>query len=83
MGSVTNRDAVGSVLVLDPEGMKRLETVASGTSFFATSSRIRQFGLGSRTTPVTVEVRWPGGYRELFANLGVNRVHRLIEGSGS
>jgi len=83
VGSVTNRDAVGSVLVLDPEGMKRLETVASGTSFFATSSRIRQFGLGSRTTPVTVEVRWPGGYRELFANLGVNRVHRLIEGSGS
>jgi hypothetical protein len=40
------------------------------------------FGLGSSAKIEWVEVRWPSGLTERFADLPVDRFHPLKEGSG-
>jgi hypothetical protein len=41
------------------------------------------FGLGKADKIEWVEIRWPSGLTERFANLPVDQVHTLKEGTGT
>jgi hypothetical protein len=41
------------------------------------------FGLGAATKIEWIEIRWPSGLTERFANLTIDQIHTLREGSGA
>ncbi len=53
--------------------------VSTGGSFGSSSLR-QEIGLGSATAIRAVEVWWPGGDKQIFDNVPIERVVRLREG---
>jgi hypothetical protein len=41
------------------------------------------FGLGAATKIDSVEVRWPSGLTEIFANVSADKLNELKEGTGT
>lgn len=75
-GKRCNADAIGStVRLLGPEPQMREAQAATG--FMAQDDGRLHFGLGARTTPVDVEVRWCGQEKQVFRALAINAYHRL------
>ncbi len=60
----------------------QLRTVRPHASYLSSHENTVRFGLGRSDSPVDVVVTWPGGDRELFANLKVDQVHEVIHGQG-
>ena len=82
-GTISNRSAIGSRVVL--EGMKRnwIDEVRSGSSYSSSSDLRLHFGLGQETSVRAVVVRWPNGIRESFAVPAVDRIVEIVEGKGT
>jgi hypothetical protein len=59
-----------------------VDEVRSGSSYISNSDMRVHFGLGAQTKVEWLEIRWPSGLTERFANLPVDRVHALKEGAG-
>jgi len=67
-----NRDGIGAVIRVTPEGGRTtLRPVAGGSGFASQDALAQLFGLGHAET-ATVEVLWPGG--------GVDRLHGVRAG---
>ncbi|MCB0217379.1 MAG: VCBS repeat-containing protein [Chloroflexi bacterium] len=83
-GTEANRGAVGTRLRLEidtPSGPRQLfRTVGVGSSFGGNSLR-QEIGLGDATAISAVELRWPGGESQRFADLPLDRTLRLRQGS--
>ncbi len=83
-GEQSNRDALGSRVVLDRPGARTLvRRVDTGGSYCSASDRRIVFGLGDDRGPQTVIVTWPDGNAERFSDLAPGRLHRLTEGRGA
>jgi enediyne biosynthesis protein E4 len=78
-GTKSNRDAVGAVVRLyaGKEVMTRQVNPAGG--YLSQSSKTLHFGLGDRTGIDRVEIRWPGGARQVIEGPQVNTLHPLTE----
>jgi hypothetical protein len=59
-----------------------VDEVRSGSSYISNSDMRVHFGLGSATKIEWIEIRWPSGVTERFADLPVDRIQTLNEGSG-
>jgi enediyne biosynthesis protein E4 len=71
-GGRVNRDGIGAVIRVTPEGGRTtLRPVAGGSGFASQDALAQLFGLG-RAPTATVEVLWPGGT--------VNRLHEVRAG---
>ena len=82
-GTKSNREAVGAQVRLTAGGKTYLRFVDGGNSFAGQSMRRVHFGLGSNAKIDRLEVRWPSGQKETFADVAVDRLSRLEEGKGS
>jgi hypothetical protein len=83
VGTTSNRSAIGALArVITADGEQRQE-VRGGGSYYSQSDLRLQFGLGAAKAIDRVSVRWPNGMEETWTGLGVDRLHTLIEGSGS
>ena len=89
-GRTCNRDAIGARVVVrcvdDQTETAQLDvrrTLRAGEGFLAQSSKRLHFGLGAAQEIDRVEVDWPGGEREVFSGLQVDRHYHLIQDSGS
>lgn len=76
------RRALQVRLLRDPEGAKLMLRSRRDGSYASSNDPRQVFGLGTESTAQTVEVLWPDGTRERFAELEVDRYHRLQRGSG-
>ncbi len=78
-GTSSNRDAIGAVvkLVVGKEVMVRQVHPAGG--YLSQSSKTVHFGLGSRGHIDRVEIRWPGGKRQVIEGPAINRTHQVME----
>lgn len=75
--------AVGAVVELHRgDAMPRTRRAHGDGSYASASDDRVTFGLGSDDAPVDLLVRWPGGQRELFSGLAVDREHVLRQGAG-
>ena len=78
-----NRDAVGTRVWLSfpaDSGMSgQYREVTSANGFSAQGDRRLLFGLGDFDGPVTVNIEWCGTEREQFADLRINRYHRISQ----
>jgi hypothetical protein len=57
--------------------------VRSGSSYDSNNDMRVHFGLGAATRLDWVEVRWPNGLSERFADVRLDAVNTLKEGSGN
>ena len=79
-GKTSNRFAVGAQIRVTAGGRTQLRMIDGGNSFAAQSTSRVHVGLGATKTIDSVEVRWPSGQRQTFANVPVDRIHRIVEG---
>jgi enediyne biosynthesis protein E4 len=83
VGTTSNRSAIGALVrVITADGEQRQE-VRGGGSYYSQSDLRLQFGLGNAKAIDRVIVRWPNGAQETWTGLAVDRLHTLIEGTGS
>jgi tetratricopeptide (TPR) repeat protein len=78
-GTRSNRDGVGAVVTIKAGGRTRRGWRYGGGSFQSASDPRVHFGLGQDRID-EVEVRWPSGQVDRFANLQSDRSYRLREG---
>jgi len=81
-GTTCNRDAIGARVVVEAGGVKTPRTVYAAEGFMAAPSRRLHFGLGAATKVDRIEVRWPGGARETFADVAADARYRIVQGRG-
>ena len=80
-GSVSNRTAIGARVIATYGGRRQAQEVLSQSSFYSVNDLRLHFGLGTATT-ASLEVRWPNGRTETFANVPADRLIRIKEGQG-
>ena len=83
-GTKSNRDAIGSKIIIETKGGQRqTRTIRAGEGFLSQSSKVAHFGLGANSLVTSVAVRWPDGVLEIFSTpQNVDATYRLVEGSG-
>jgi hypothetical protein len=82
VGTKSNRDGIGARIRVKIAARILVDEVRSGSSYISNSDMRVHFGLGSATKIEWIEIRWPSGLTERFADLPVDRIQTLNEGSG-
>ena len=72
-----NRFAIGAKVTIRGGGTEQAREIRSGGSFLSQNDLRAYFGLGDYAGPVDVEIRMPGGRRQQWKQLAVDRVHVL------
>ena len=80
-GAKSNRSALGAVVRIEYSG-KQWQTVHSGSSYCSQSDLALTFGLGKDTVVKTVEVIWPSGVTQRFADLKAGGHYAIDEAKG-
>ncbi|HEV8376086.1 MAG TPA: CRTAC1 family protein, partial [Candidatus Polarisedimenticolia bacterium] len=80
-GTRSNREGFGAQLTLDA-GRKLHRVALSSSGYASQSERMIHFGLGAAGKSGLLEVRWPSGQVDRIPSPGVDRVVRVVEGSG-
>jgi enediyne biosynthesis protein E4 len=83
VGTKSNRDGIGARILVKTPNRLLVDEVRSGSSYISNSDMRVHFGLGAATKVEWVEVHWLSGLTERFADLPVDQIHTLKEGSGT
>ena len=82
VGTRSNRSAIGArVRLVTPAG-RQVQEVRGGGSYYSQNDQRVHFGLGASTRIERLEIRWPNGLEEMWAEVGIDRIVTLNEGSG-
>jgi hypothetical protein len=79
-GTNSNRSALGARVKVTSGGFVQTDERRGGGSYLSQNDTRLHFGLEKRGRVDTVQVRWPSGGTQVFANLPVNAFVRLTEG---
>ena len=82
VGTRSNRSAIGARVRLVTAAGRQLQEVRGGGSYFSQNDQRVHFGLGASTRIERLEIRWPNGLEEMWADVGIDRIVTLKEGSG-
>jgi tetratricopeptide (TPR) repeat protein len=82
-GVSCNRDAIGAHLEFAIGKRTHVRTLCAGDGFLSQSSKRIVIGFPSGEDSGNLTVRWPGGTREAFGAISLNRVHRIVQGRGA
>jgi phosphohistidine swiveling domain-containing protein len=80
-GTKSNHDGIGAVVLIQSAAGKQWNMVRSGSSYCSASDLALTFGLG-KAAAVSVEVEWPSGARQQFANVSANQFLTIDETRG-
>jgi hypothetical protein len=82
VGTVSNRDAIGTFVRVTPAGGKPSpwSLVKTGSSYCSQSELPLTFGLGRATKVDRIEVRWPNGQMQSFPGAAANQTVTIEEG---
>jgi hypothetical protein len=83
VGTKSNRDGIGARVLVKAGTRILVDEVRSGSSYISNSDMRVHFGLGTAAQVDWVEVRWLSGLVERFADLPVDAIHTVKEGSGT
>jgi len=81
-GTRANRDAIGARVKVRAGAATMVHEVHGGASYLSQSDLRAHFGLGSLARVPSLEVRWPGGATERFADVGADQILVIEEGKG-
>jgi hypothetical protein len=82
VGVTSNRSAIGARVSLEAGGRKQFREVSGGSNFGCLPFE-QHFGLAGMLKVDAIEVRWPGGLRQRFEDLPVNRTLEFVEGGST
>jgi hypothetical protein len=80
-GRTLNRGAVGATVTVRAAGLTQRAERRAGDSYLSHSDPRLHFGLGTRKTVDSVEVRWPNGVIQRFLQVPANAFIRIVEGA--
>ena len=82
IGVKSNRSGLGARIRIVADDRAQIDEVRSGGSYYSQNDPRVHFGLGRATRVKTLEVRWLSGTVDTLADLPVNQVVHVKEGSG-
>jgi hypothetical protein len=82
VGTKSNRSAIGARVKCIAAGHQQIDEVRSGGSFYSQNDLRLHFGVGKATRIEKLEIRWPSGTFETMTAIPVDRVIKIVEGSG-
>jgi hypothetical protein len=82
VGTRSNRSAIGTRVKVTSGEHSQIDEVMSGSSYYSQNDFRLHFGLGRATKADSVELVWPSGRKESFANLAANQLFVLQEAKG-
>lgn len=82
-GRSTNRSAIGARVEIVAGDLRIADEVRSGRGYQSDWGRRLHFGLGPRTMVDRIEVRWPGGNRDVLENVPGDRLIYIVEGQSA
>lgn len=82
-GTVSNRDAVGSLIEIHWNDRKIIRSTHCGISYLSQNSDITTVGLGTASLVDSIVVNWPAGGRDVRYNLAPSQVVHIVESSSS
>jgi hypothetical protein len=77
-----NRDAIGSSVWCDAGGIRQRAAVHGQITYLSQNDRRVHFGLGKATSVDRIEIRWPGGERQVIERPPVDRIVTVEQGKG-
>jgi len=80
VGVVSNRSAIGARVRAVASGLSQIREISGGSGYCSQNSLTAEFGLGSRTSVDTLEIRWPSGQRDTLIALPVDTLLTIYEG---
>jgi hypothetical protein len=80
-GVQSNRSALGAVVRIDAASGRQWQMVRSGSSYLSQSDLALHFGLGADTSVRAIEVEWPSGKKQRFANVSARKRYLIREDS--
>ena len=83
IGSVSNKDAIGSRIELSVNNIKQYRYTHSGEGFLAQNSSSEFFGLGANSQVDYLKINWLSGLEEYFYDISSNQILEIIEGTGT
>jgi hypothetical protein len=83
VGVKSNRSAIGARIRAVVGKDVQTQEVRGGGSYYAQNDLRVHFGIGAAARVDRLDVRWPSGLEEFWADQAVNRILTLTEGSGT
>ena len=80
VGRKSNQDGIGARVSVLADKHLQLQEVRSGGGYSSQSDLRLHFGLGKATRAETVEIKWPGGQKQEFHDLAVDKFYLVDEG---
>jgi hypothetical protein len=81
-GTESTWDAIGATVFVTSGGVRQMRRVSGGDSAHSQMDAILHFGLADVATIDLLEVEWPTGTRQAFANVPVDDLLRIDETDG-
>jgi Flp pilus assembly protein TadD len=82
-GKKSNRDAIGTQVIVETSMGRQTRLVQAGSGFLAQHSKELFFGLGAVTGNIRATIRWPSGLLQNIADLPANHRIWIEEGSAA
>ncbi len=79
VGTRSHRDAIGTDVKATVAGKEWTQQLVGGCGYMVTNEKVIHFGLGSAIKVDRIEIVWPSGARESYADLQVNTHWIAIE----
>ena len=76
-GTKSNRDGIGARVVVG----NQMRTMTTSMGYASSAHAGMHFGLGASEAPLTIEVQWPSGVKQVVEGAQVNRVVEIRESS--
>lgn len=78
-GNKSNRDGIGSKVVVRTDGLTQVKEVISGGSYASGSEPSLLYGLGTNSDVLSIEVKWTSGHIQKLENIHANQVIQIEE----
>ena len=78
-GSKSNRDGIGAVIAVTAAGRTIYNHATTSVGYNSSSDRRVHFGLGAALKADRIEIRWPGGRKQVLENVAADRVLKVRE----
>jgi len=79
IGKKSNRDGIGSRILLAAGKQTQIADVRSGSSFLSSHDRRIIFGLGKVKRVARIEIKWPSGIVQILEGVKANQLITIVE----
>jgi hypothetical protein len=80
VGAVSERDAIGSRVVVRNGDVELTEWLNAGDGFLCRNEPLLSFGVGNALSLDEVVIHWPSGKRQIFRDVKADQRYLLVEG---